>query len=43
MCDGCEQPITVSDLEYEADHSSGQSHRFHSKCFAAWHQARVER
>ena len=42
MCDGCEQPITPSDLEYEADLSSGQSLRSHSKCFAAWHQARVE-
>ena len=42
-CDACDQPITPSDLQYEVDLSGGQTLRFHSKCLAAWHQARMER
>jgi len=42
-CDACEQYITPSDLEYEVDLSDGRALRFHSKCLAAWHQARTDR
>jgi hypothetical protein len=38
-CDACDQPITASEIEYEADLPSGL--HFHQECFAAWHQHRA--
>ncbi|HET7340135.1 MAG TPA: hypothetical protein VFL90_01640 [Methylomirabilota bacterium] len=42
-CDGCGQPITVAQIEYEPDlpgHSPAL--RFHQKCLELWQQQRTE-
>jgi hypothetical protein len=41
-CDGCDDPITTVQLEYEVD-ISDRTLRFHSKCLEAWHQERIDR
>ena len=39
-CDGCDEPITNADVEYEIDDvPAGETVRFHRWCFAAWQQA----
>jgi hypothetical protein len=35
-CDGCDQPITDTEIEYETDLPTGQTIRFHRPCFEAW-------
>jgi hypothetical protein len=35
-CDGCDQPITDAEMEYETDLPTGQTIRFHRPCFEAW-------
>lgn len=39
FCDGCDQPITNADTEHEIDVPTGETVRFHRRCFAAWRQA----
>ena len=41
-CDGCEEPITVEQVEYEFD-VDRRTLRFHDQCLAAWREARPER
>lgn len=39
-CDGCDQPITDTQVEYEF-HMTGQTIRFHGPCVDAWHAERA--
>lgn len=41
-CDGCDRPITTSELEIEADFDLGATTlHFHVPCFLAWDRAAV--
>lgn len=35
-CDACDQPITHIETEYEIDLPTGQTIRFHKRCFEVW-------
>jgi hypothetical protein len=43
-CDGCDEPITKAEIEYEAKFVVPAGvFRFHRKCFDVWLQERVAR
>jgi hypothetical protein len=42
-CDGCDESITLEQIEYELDVTESRTLRFHDQCLAAWHAARAER
>jgi hypothetical protein len=35
MCDGCDEPITATEVEYELD-LRDRTLRFHFRCYGAW-------
>jgi hypothetical protein len=39
-CDGCDQPITEAEVEYEIDLPAERVCRLHQKCLDLWHQER---
>jgi hypothetical protein len=41
-CDGCEEPITKEQREYEFDPPGWPTIRLHSDCLAAWHIERMK-
>jgi hypothetical protein len=41
-CDGCEQPITKEQREYEFDPPGWPTIRLHSECLGAWHVERMK-
>jgi hypothetical protein len=41
-CDGCEQPITKEQRQYEFDPPGWPAIRLHSECLAAWHAERMK-
>jgi len=36
VCDGCDDPISRSDLEHEIDFEGGRTVRFHVACAVLW-------
>jgi hypothetical protein len=36
-CDGCDEYVLVSDIEFEVDLPDGKTLRFHRACFEIWH------
>jgi len=43
-CDGCDKPITGTEIEYEAKFVVPvRVFRFHRKCFGVWQQERTAR
>jgi hypothetical protein len=42
LCDGCEEPITKEQREYEFDPPGWPTIRLHSDCLAAWHVERMK-
>jgi hypothetical protein len=36
-CDGCEERVLASEVEFEVDLLGGKTLRFHRACFAMWH------
>jgi hypothetical protein len=41
-CDGCEQPITKEQREYEFDPPGWPTIRLHSECLGVWHVERMK-
>jgi hypothetical protein len=41
-CDGCEQPITKEQREYEFDPPGWPTIRLHSECLGVWHAQRMK-
>jgi hypothetical protein len=41
-CDGCEQPITKEQREYEFDPPGWPTLRLHSECLGVWHVQRMK-
>jgi hypothetical protein len=41
-CDGCEQPITKEQREYEFDPPGWPTIRLHSECLGVWHVQRMK-
>ena len=41
-CNGCEQPVTMQDREYEFDAPGWGTLRLHAECLAMWHIERVK-
>ncbi|HEU5321147.1 MAG TPA: hypothetical protein VFX28_10115 [Methylomirabilota bacterium] len=42
-CDGCDQPIAPTQVEYELDSSEGRSIRLHLGCAGLWEAERRRR
>ena len=42
-CDGCETPITNTQVEWEFDGPDGQAYRFHLGCAGLWEAERRRR
>jgi hypothetical protein len=40
-CDGCDEPITRTQIEYEFDPPGHQTIRFHGPCLTAWYAQRA--
>jgi hypothetical protein len=40
-CEGCDQLILDTDVEYEVDLPAGETYRFRRPCLLAWQQARA--
>ena len=40
LCDGCDEPITAGEIEYQVD-IQGRRLRFHFRCAAAWQETRI--
>ena len=38
-CDGCGQPVTAPDWEYELEFADERIVRLHKNCFAVWNAA----
>ena len=36
-CDGCNLPISTTEIEHEMDFADGLTVRFHAGCAATWH------
>ena len=42
VCDGCDERVLASEVEFEVDMSAGQTLRFHRACFEIWYAECVE-
>jgi hypothetical protein len=40
ICDGCDQPLALGEVELEAEFETGRTLRFHVRCFIAWNTTR---
>ena len=42
VCDGCDEPVLASEVEFEVDVPDDQTLRFHRVCFEIWHAECLE-